>query len=436
VARIIHVPFCYFPEAVGGTEIYVRDLAHVQVARGDSVMILAPGDQPQSYVHEGLPVVRYTVSNDINDVRDLYTAGKTNVAEFIAALERFSPDVLHIHGIGRGIAPPALEHARKLGISIVLTYHTPTTTCVRGTLLQHGAHPCDGVLDAHRCTACNLTAHGVPSVLATTIARAPAFASTLVRATGMRGRVTTALRMRELVTLRHDQTRDVFELADHIIAPAIWVHALLRKLGVPEEKLTLSRQGIRAWQVPQRAEPRAAKLRIVYVGRVEPSKGVHLLTRALRAVPDLPIELHIYGVTQGNAHVAYRRDLRDDIARDERVTLHDPVEPDAVVATIAQYDVLAAPSQQFETGPLVVLEAFAAGLPVVGTRLGGIAELVQDGVNGLLVESGSVTAWANAFRSLVEDRALLQRLRGGIRPPRRIEDVADDMYAIYQKVAA
>ena len=430
------MPFCYFPEAVGGTEIYVRDLAHVQVARGDSVMILAPGDEPQSYVHEGLPVVRYTVSNDISDVRDLYTSGKTNVAEFITAIERFSPDVLHVHGIGRGIAPAALEHARKLGMSIVLTYHTPTTTCVRGTLLQHGAHPCDGVLDAHRCTACNLTAHGVPSAIATTIARAPALASTLVRATGIRGRVTTALRMRELVTLRHDQTRHVLDLADHIVAPAAWVHVLLRKLGVPDEKLTLSRQGIRATPVPQQAKRDDARLQIVYVGRVEPSKGVHLLTRALRALPDFSVELHMYGVTQGNAHVAYRRDLRDDIARDKRVTLHDPVGPDEVVATIAKYDVLAVPSQQFETGPLVVLEAFAAGLPVVGTRLGGIAELVQDGVNGLLVESGSVSGWTRAFRRLAEDVALLERLRAGIRPPRRIEDVADDMHGIYQKVAA
>ncbi|HEY0305395.1 MAG TPA: glycosyltransferase, partial [Longimicrobiales bacterium] len=134
MARIIHVPFCYFPEAVGGTEIYVRDLARVQVTRGDTVMILAPADESQSYVHEGLPVVRFTVSNDITDVRDLYTSGKTDIGEFLSAVERFSPDVLHIHGVGRGIAPAALERVRALGISIVLTYHTPTTTCVRGTL--------------------------------------------------------------------------------------------------------------------------------------------------------------------------------------------------------------------------------------------------------------------------------------------------------------
>jgi glycosyltransferase involved in cell wall biosynthesis len=435
VARIIHVPFCYFPEAVGGTEIYVRDLARVQCARGDAVMILAPADEAQSYVHEDVPVVRYGVSNDIADVRDLYTSGKTNIAEFISAVERFSPDVLHIHGIGRGIAPEALAHVRKLGVSIVLTYHTPTTTCVRGTLLQHGAHPCDGVLDAQRCTACNLTAHGVPSSVATTIARAPALAGTLVRAVGVRGRVTTALRMRELVNLRHDQTRRVFDLADHIIAPAEWVMTLLRKLDVPAEKLTLSRQGIRIpADIPAGAHV-PGRLRVVYVGRVEPGKGVHLLIRALRALPAAAIELHIYGVVQGDAHIAYRRDLRDDVARDGRVQLHEPVAPDDVVRTIAQYDVLAAPSQQFETGPLVVLEAFAAGLPVIGTRLGGIAELVQDGVNGLLVEPGNDAGWVDVLRQLAQAPDRIQLLRAGVRPPRAIEAVADDMTAVYRQVA-
>jgi glycosyltransferase involved in cell wall biosynthesis len=436
VARIIHVPFCYFPEAVGGTEIYVRDLARVQVARGDTVMILAPADEAQSYVHEGLPVVRFTVSNDITDVRDLYTSGKTDIAEFINAVERFSPDVLHIHGVGRGIVPAALERVRELGVSIVLTYHTPTTTCVRGTLLHQGAHPCDGVLDAHRCTACNLTAHGVPSSVAATIARAPAWAGTVVRAMGGRGRVTTALRMRELVGLRHDQTRRVLELADNIVAPAEWARELLRRLQVPEEKLTLSRQGIRVPTEIKTERVAADKLRVVYIGRVEPAKGVDLLTRALHALPQLPIELHIYGVVQGDAHANYRRDLREDAARDARVQLHEPVTPDDVVSTIAQYDVLAAPSQQFETGPLVVLEAFAAGLPVIGTRLGGIAELVQDEVNGLLVGRSSSRAWTDALERLSGDPGLLARLRQGVRPPRTIEAVADDMAAVYRKVAA
>jgi glycosyltransferase involved in cell wall biosynthesis len=430
------VPFCYFPDAVGGTEIYVRELAREQRARGDTVLILAPADTRQSYLHEGMPVERYTVSNRIDDVRDLYGPGKTSIDEFMAVLAQFRPDVLHVHGIGRAIAPQALQRARQLGIGVVLTYHTPTATCVRGTLLLHGVHPCDGVLDAQRCTACTLTGHGLPAVVAELVARTPAVAGSVLRAARVRGRFATALRTRELVTLRHMQTRQLLAAADQVVAPAEWVLRLLQRLGLPPDKVTLSRQGIAYPAVSPRPAHREGTLALVYVGRVEPAKGVHLLLRALRALPDANITLHIYGVTQGDAHAQYRRDLRAEAARDQRVTLHEPVGPGDVVSTIAQYDVLVAPSQQLETGPLVVLEAFAAGLPVVGSRLGGIAELVQDGGNGLLVEAGSVVGWSAAFERLLHDQALLQRLQNGVQPPRTMAAVADDMAAVYHKVAA
>jgi glycosyltransferase involved in cell wall biosynthesis len=223
--RIVHVPFCYFPEAVGGTEIYVRDLAREQVKRGDQVMVLAPSDTAKEYVHEGVPVVRFVVSNEIGDVSDLYTSSKTDAERFVAAVAQFSADVLHVHGAGRAVAPPALERLKERGVRVVLTYHTPTTTCVRGTLLHQGVHPCDGALDARRCTACTLTLHGVPAAFAGAVARLPVAAGTLLRTARLRARWPTALRMRELVSTRHDQTRRLLALADQtelkvIVQPA------------------------------------------------------------------------------------------------------------------------------------------------------------------------------------------------------------------------
>jgi glycosyltransferase involved in cell wall biosynthesis len=354
----------------------------------------------------------------------------------MAACERFRADIVHVHGIGRAIAPAALEQARQAGIGVVLTYHTPTATCVRGTLLLHGAQPCDGRLDARRCTACTLTGHGLPPVLAELVARTPVAAAHLLRATRARGRWATALRSRELITLRHEQTRKLLEAADLIVAPAAWVQALLHRLGVPAPKITLSRQGITYPPLKTRTERVNSSLRLVYIGRLEPAKGVHLVLRALRALPGAAVELHVYGVTQADAHASYRRKLREAAALDARVTLHDPVAPDEVVRTLAHYDVLVVASQQLETGPLVVLEAFAAGLPVVGSRLGGIAELVHDGQDGLLVDAGSATDWAAAFDRLLREPELLGRLQQGVRPPRTMAAVADDMAEVYRMVAA
>ena len=77
---------------------------------------------------------------------------------------------------------------------------------------------------------------------------------------------------------------------------------------------------------------------------------------------------------------------------------------------LRQYDLLAVPSRTFETGPLVVLEAFAAGVPVIGSNLGGVNELVRHEVNGLLVEPPALSGWVSALRRCVEEPDLLPRL--------------------------
>jgi len=93
-----------------------------------------------------------------------------------------------------------------------------------------------------------------------------------------------------------------------------------------------------------------------------------------------------------------------------------------------EHDALAVPSLWLETGPLVVLEAQAAGLFVIGSRLGGIAELVDDS-SGLLLQPGNVEVWAEAIGELAAQRSLPP-----VRPvdARSMSDVAADMGKIYQ----
>jgi glycosyltransferase involved in cell wall biosynthesis len=82
----------------------------------------------------------------------------------------------------------------------------------------------------------------------------------------------------------------------------------------------------------------------------------------------------------------------------------------------------------------VVLEAFAAGVPVIGANLGGIAELVRDGVNGILIAPDDVAAWAAAIRRLAEDRRAIDALRACIASPRTMDAVADEMATLYGRV--
>jgi glycosyltransferase involved in cell wall biosynthesis len=91
------------------------------------------------------------------------------------------------------------------------------------------------------------------------------------------------------------------------------------------------------------------------------------------------------------------------------------------------------PSQWLETGPLVVMEAFDAGIPVIGSALGGISELVRDGVDGLLITPPTSTdAWRDILIDVCQNPDLIVRLRKGIRRQRHMSRVATEMTDIYR----
>lgn len=433
--KIAHVPFGYYPDVVGGTEVYVHALARAQQAAGHEVVVIAPADANRRYEHDGVPVYRYAVQGALADISELYAAqASVDAAAFAAALREAGTEVLHVHGFGRAVTAGMVRAAKRAGCKVLFTYHTPTATCMRGTLMQFGTAVCRGALDPTLCAACTLHSKGLHPAVAGVVARLPATAGRMARQLGVHGRVGTALRMRELVSLRHAEIRAFLAEVDHIIATSAWVAELLENLGVDRARITLNRQGLAHEGAPVDARAGDATVRLVFLGRIDRTKGLHVLIDALSTVPDAPLELHIYGMQQHASADAYRAQLQAAARRDARIHFHEPVPADRVPDTLGAYDVLVAPSQWLETGPLVVLEAFAAGLPVLGSRLGGIAELVTDEVDGLLVEAGSRSEWARALRRIT-DADLRTRLRRGVRRPRTMLDVAREMDVVYESVA-
>ncbi|MCS7287413.1 MAG: glycosyltransferase, partial [Anaerolineae bacterium] len=100
---------------------------------------------------------------------------------------------------------------------------------------------------------------------------------------------------------------------------------------------------------------------------------------------------------------------------------------------LAQVDVVAVPSLWYETFSLLISEAFAAGLPVLASRLGALAERVRDGVDGLLLPPGDVVAWRAAIQRLIDDPDLLARLRANVRPPMTMEEHVERLEELYSK---
>jgi len=171
------------------------------------------------------------------------------------------------------------------------------------------------------------------------------------------------------------------------------------------------------------------ELLIGYLGRLEPYKGADTLIKAFARVPkSMPVRLRIAGVGSESAYV---RAIETAAAKDPRIELVGLVEHEQVPRFLAEVDVLAVPSRYMETGPIVVQEAQALGIPVMGANLGGIAERVRDGVDGWLLPFDDPRSWAMAIREAVTDRNKVDRLSTNMQRTRTIGDVAADMSSLY-----
>lgn len=174
------------------------------------------------------------------------------------------------------------------------------------------------------------------------------------------------------------------------VAPRHW-----SKLRVVHCGVDLSRYHYRApWTSPDQA------LRVLCVGRLVPEKGQALLIEAASVMRDAgrPVKLTFVGGGPDDQMLgdeAHRRLLGDD------VTFTGPVGQDELPAVFTRHDVFCLPS--FAEGvPVVLMEAMAAGLPVVGTRIAGVPELVEHGQTGLLVAPGRVDLLVEALSEVVD----------------------------------
>ncbi len=435
--KSLHVPFGFYPDVVGGTEVYVAALAASLARQDHPAAIAAPGGAATQYVHGGIPVHRFATGR-VADASELYDEGDPVAAEgFARILDRERPDVVHLHAFTRACSVLLVRKARARGIPVVFTYHTPTVSCARGTLMLWGTEPCDGALRVSRCAACTLEGRGMPRPLAQLFGHVPS--SGLAASAKLRARSWTALRFSSLIRVQQSTIRALFEEVDRIVAFRDWVRGVLTANGVPEHKIVSSRHALCHPSSPRRPEARVegGPVRVAFLGRLDPTKGLDILIRAMRLIPRADIALDVYGAVQGAGGQQELARLRQLADGDARVLFKPSVDSTVVVDTIAAYDVLAVPSQWMETGPLVVLEAFAAGVPVLGSALGGIAELVSDAVNGLLVaDFRSPRAWAEALTRLCDDPQLRRSLSSNVEEPPTMDQIASDMARLYEALVA
>jgi glycosyltransferase involved in cell wall biosynthesis len=160
-------------------------------------------------------------------------------------------------------------------------------------------------------------------------------------------------------------------------------------------------------------------------------KGVDLLIDALRLIETDRVNVSIHG--DANVEPDYMRDLTSRAAG-LPVHFKGSFGRHELQAVYASLDLVVVPSRWLENSPLVIHEAFRAGVPVAAARIGGIPELIQHGRNGLLFEPDSVDAVAAAINTVLDDPECLSRFRAAVPAVKRIEDDALEWEGRYEAV--
>ncbi len=420
--------------------MYVSGLAAELRSQGAEVVVATPSHDGVGgdYDFQGVRVRTYPVNArpDADELSGKKPHAGIDVFERLLAEER--PDVYHQHSWSRGLGAFHLRAARGLGLKTVLTVHTPNTNCLRGTMMRFGRTACDGRIETIRCAACWSQQRGAPRVLSEVLARTPPGLARLAARTAPGARIGTALAAPELVMQRKKDFARMTADADRLVAVSHWLERAMLANGAPVEKVLLSRQGVDADLLEALRRPasrdRSGVFRLGFLGRWHPTKGIDVVIGAVRAAPaHIPIALIIYGLPSSSEEGAYEAEQRALAAGDGRIR----IEPAACRADLPEVllglDALAVPSLWLETGPLVVLEAQASGLPILGSAAGGIAELVKPGRGGRLLPPGDVAAWSAAIMDMAADVDAVRAARTP-EPVRTMSEAAADMAALYRSL--
>lgn len=427
----------YYPDSIGGTEVYVAALSRHLRSFGHTVTVAAPragAAASAAYDHDGVAVFRYPIPAEPTRGEAQGRAPVRGASAFHHWLAASRPDIVHFHTFVTGLGLFEIEAARAAGARVIVTTHASSLgfICQRGTLMEHGESMCDGRLDVVRCAACDLEARGLDGVTASIAARLPVAVS--AAAGRLAGRAGTMLGMPDLIAWNRTRQTRMLALVDAFVVLTDRAAGIVLANGAPPARIVVNRLGVsQDGPRPNRgARAGGAVLRVGYVGRFDPIKGVVDLARAIAAVPrELPLAFEFRGPINGARDQAIVHEVRRLCGDDRRVRIADAVASDAVPDIMAGYDVACYPSRCLEGGPTAGLEAIAAGTPAIGVDAGGLAEVIVDGVSGRLIRAGDTAALLDVLVEIGRTPELVDGWRRHLPPVRTMADVARDYQTLY-----
>jgi glycosyltransferase involved in cell wall biosynthesis len=441
--RITYVVHQFLPRYFTGTEQYTFAVARAMQERGHDVDVwsLDPqfGEADELWHEdretvEGLPVTRFRHWMMLTrDFARHEHAHPLAAARFGRHLDERRPDLVHAFHL-RHVGADLLQQVSLRGIASVVHLMDFWFMCPAVTLLRSDGALCDGPPEGGLgCIDC------VDPDLGRALDDAGmrrALAQWAPHATPPSPTSWSPFHRGATYLERPRWLREQLLRAERIVAPSHFLRSVFVRNGYAAERIEVIGYGVDPARLGTRAArpPRIAgtPLRVGFFGSLSPHKGVDVAVDAVLRTPG-PIELHLFGRTTD--FPAFAETLRARAAADPRIRFEPPFPRERLGEALATIDVLAVPSRWYENTPFVVLEAFAGGVPVLASDLGGLRELVTDGVNGELFPRGDAAALSTRLARLRDEPDRLQRYRGALPRVKTIGENATEIERVYREVA-
>ncbi|MEA1985744.1 MAG: glycosyltransferase family 4 protein [Euryarchaeota archaeon] len=387
------------PYYMAGSEVYTYNLCQ-ELKKDNEVSVFTrienPYEDPYTRFDEeyhGLKIHRVNKPQRDYTLTDKYLDPQMD-AIFEDLLEETKPDIVHIGHLSH-LSTNFPEIAKKKRCSVVYTLHDFWLKCYRGQLIKPDLQICSAPSDEN-CLEC------------------------------VRHTFKEKWDIEDVKAYRNHMGGAISHI-DRLLSPSKFLMDFYRDNGVDENKLVFSKYGfnkdiIRSKEKTYNSD---SKISFGFMGRVIPVKGIKILLEAFRNLDRS--ELHIFGSIGGQGTFLERYGT-------ERVFFDGAFDNWEINAVLEKIDVLIVPSIWYENSPLVIQEAFIAGVPVITSNIGGMAELVEDGVEGFTFEVGDKDALKEVMKRIEDDPEILNDLDVSDAKVRSIQDDARFIQQIYREV--
>jgi glycosyltransferase involved in cell wall biosynthesis len=323
-------------------------------------------------------------------------------AAFADVMDRLQPDVVHFHNL-HNLGAALLDVAAARGVPSYFTTHNYWLVCPRAYLLRGDGALCGGPGDAGAdCATC---------LGGAAASQGEAYANRLASIRESFSRAITAC-----LTVSHGVRRTLIDQG----YPAEALDVV--RQAVPAEDETWARVG--RDRVPGRIEP-GGPLHVGFFGSAYAHKGAQLLVAAAQDAR-ADVRVHVHGeIPERMARELKRLDRRGI------VEVHGKFAPSELPDLLASVDAAALPSLWWDCAPLVAAECLAGRVPLLAPRMGGLADAIRDGVDGLAFDGGDADGLARAIERLAGETGLLGALQANIEAPRGFGSYVDELERYY-----